>query len=150
MNPLLAKSSNDRPMLDVSHIIATTSNNVDGYRVRNYLGIVRGVIVREPKIMQGFKADLKGLVGGKIDPLIRMCDTARQQAYDAMLQKAALMEANAVIGVQYDSSSLNTGQDDIATEMCCYGTAVQLEPMQPQAVQSLQGQGTPQQTPLLR
>ena len=65
-------------------------------------------------------------------------------------KKAALKEASAVIGVQYDSSSLNTGQDDIAAEMCCYGTAVQLEPLLPLPVQSLQGQGTPQQSPLLR
>ena len=68
MTPLLAKSSNDRSMLDVSHIIATTSNNVDGYRVRNYLGIVRGVIVREPKIMQGFKAELKRTGWGQDRP----------------------------------------------------------------------------------
>ena len=112
-----------------SKIIATTTNEIDGYRVKRYLGIVRGVIVREPKFMQGLKADLKGIVGGKISPLIRMCDRARQEAYDGMMEKARLLEANAVVGVRYDGSALSSSDDDSTAEVACYGTAVFIEPV---------------------
>ena len=108
-------------------ILVTTTLNVDGYRVREYKGIVRGVTVRQPTVSQHFKAELKGIVGGKMSPYTTMCETARQQAYEVMVEHAQSMGANAVLGMRYDSSSFQVGDSDVGTEVACYGTAVVLE-----------------------
>ncbi|MBL9127724.1 MAG: heavy metal-binding domain-containing protein, partial [Verrucomicrobiales bacterium] len=50
-----------------------------------------------------------------------MCEQARQQAYDSMVQHALALGANAIVGVRYDASDVSRG---VATEVLCYGTAV--------------------------
>ncbi len=108
--------------------LVTTTLNIDGCRIREYKGIVRGVTVRQPTIGQSLKASLKSKVGGRMSPFITMCETARQQAYDVMVERAKTLGANAVVGFAYDSSSFSS-DDDVGTEVVCYGTAVILEPL---------------------
>ncbi len=56
-----------------------------------------------------------------------MCEQARQQAYDLMMQHAQVVGANAVLGFRYDASEV-VGKES-ATEVLCYGTAVVIEPV---------------------
>ena len=111
-----------------SGIVVTTTLNVDGYRIREYKGIVRGAMVREPTIGQNFKAGFQGMFGGKIGAYVTMCEQGRQQSYDTMVAKAQALGANAIVGVQYDSNSFSTDSNQFATEVVCYGTAVVIEP----------------------
>jgi uncharacterized protein YbjQ (UPF0145 family) len=108
-------------------IILTTTESLEGLRIKEYRGIVRGVTVRQPTIGQGLKAELKGIVGGKMGPFITMCESARQQALEIMVERAVAVGANAVVGVRYDSSAFGDS-DDMGTEVVCYGTAVIVEP----------------------
>jgi uncharacterized protein YbjQ (UPF0145 family) len=107
--------------------MVTTTFSFEGYKIREYKGIVRGVTVRQPTIGQSFKASLKSHVGGKMSPFITMCETARQQAYDVMVDRAKAAGANAIVGLRYDSSSF-MNDDDVGTEVVCYGTAVVVTP----------------------
>lgn len=106
-------------------MIVTTTFDVEGYRVRRYLGVVRGIIVRAPTIPQGILGGLKSIVGGQIGAFTTMCEQTRQQAFDKMIQHARQIGANAVVGLRYDASDL--GGQARATEVLCYGTAVLLE-----------------------
>lgn len=108
-------------------LMVSTTESFEGFRIKQYCGIVRGVTVRQPTIGQGLKANLKGIVGGKISPFISMCETARQQALDILIGRAQQMGANAVVGLRYDSSSFGD-TDDMGSEVVCYGTAVIVEP----------------------
>ena len=103
-------------------MLVVTSFEVTGYRIVDYKGVVRGIIVRSPTIMQGFLGGLKNIVGGSIGAYTAMCETARQQAYDFMIDHAAKLGANAIIGMRYDASDIS-GKFS-ATEVLCYGTAV--------------------------
>jgi uncharacterized protein YbjQ (UPF0145 family) len=53
-----------------------------------------------------------------------MCEQARNQAYDSMIEHATQMGANAIIGMRYDASEVAARFS--ATEVLCYGTAVVL------------------------
>jgi uncharacterized protein YbjQ (UPF0145 family) len=117
------------PLPIAAGIVVTTTLNVDGYRIREYKGIVRGAMVREPTIGQNFKAGFQGMFGGKIGAYVTMCEQGRQQSYDTMVAKAQALGANAIVGVQYDSNSFSTDSNQFATEVVCYGTAVVIEPM---------------------
>ncbi len=107
-------------------IPVTTTFTVEGYRIKEYKGIVRGIIVRAPTIAQGILGGLKSIIGGRIGAYTEMCEQARQQAYDLLIQHARELGANAIIGVRYDASEV-VGKES-ATEVLCYGTAVIIEP----------------------
>lgn len=106
-------------------MLVTTTFDIIGYRIIEQKGLVRGIIVRSPTIMQSFFSRLKNIVGGRIGSLTSMCETARQQAYDLMIEHAEKMGANAVIGMRYDASGV--AGEFSATEVLCYGTAVIIE-----------------------
>ena len=106
-------------------IPVTTTFTIEGYHVKTYLGVVRGIIVRAPTISQGILGGLKSIVGGRIGAYTEMCEQTRQQAYDLMLDHAVALGANAVVGLRYDASEVASRVS--ATEVFCYGTAVVIE-----------------------
>jgi uncharacterized protein YbjQ (UPF0145 family) len=44
----------------------TTTFTIEGYRIKEYRGIIRGIIVRAPTIAQGIVGGLKSIIGGRI------------------------------------------------------------------------------------
>ena len=108
-------------------MLVTTTFSFEGYRIKEYKGLVRGIIVRAPTIAQGIVGGLKSIIGGRIGAYTEMCEQTRQQAYELLLQHAAEMGANAIIGMRYDASEVASKVS--ATEVLCYGTAVVIEPM---------------------
>jgi len=103
-------------------MFVTTTFTIEWHDIVEYLGVVRGIIVRSPTIMQGIVGGLKNLIGGRIGAYTEMCEQARQQAYDLMLQHAEDVGANAIVGMHYDASEVVSKGS--ATEVLCYGTAV--------------------------
>jgi len=113
--------------LPPQHMAVTTTFMIEGYRIRQYLGVVRGIIVRAPTISQGILGGLKSIIGGNIGAYTEMCEQARQQAYDLLIDHARAIGANAIVGLHYDASEIS-GKTSGATEVLCYGTAVIIEP----------------------
>ncbi len=107
-------------------IPVTTTFTIEGYRIAQYLGVVRGIIVRAPTIPQGILGGLKSIVGGRIGAYTEMCEQTRQQAYELMIDHAVALGANAVVGLRFDASEVASRVN--ATEVLCYGTAVVIEP----------------------
>jgi uncharacterized protein YbjQ (UPF0145 family) len=106
----------------------TTTFTIEGYRITAYHGVARGIIVRSPTIAQGIIGGLKNIIGGRIGAYTEMCEQARQQAYDLLVEHARAMGANAIVGLRYDASEVVSKGS--ATEVLCYGTAVTIEPVQ--------------------
>jgi len=104
--------------------MTTTQFDLEGYQVVRTLGLVRGIIVRSRSIFGSIGAGLQTLVGGNITLLTDLCEKTREEAYDLMLQHAAQLGANAVVGVRYDATEIMQG----VTEVLAYGTAVFVQP----------------------
>jgi len=108
----------------VAHYMVTTQFELDGFRVTRTLGVVRGIVVRSRSIFGTIGAGLQTLVGGNITLLTNLCEKTRQEAFDLMLQHAAELGGNAVLGARYDATEVMQG----VTEVLAYGTAVVVEP----------------------
>jgi uncharacterized protein YbjQ (UPF0145 family) len=108
----------------VTNPMVTTAFELPDYRVVRNLGVVRGVTVRSRSVVGNFAAGLQTLFGGNISILTGLCEQARAEAFDLMIQHAAELGANAIIGARYDATEIMTG----ATEVLAYGTAVVVEP----------------------
>jgi uncharacterized protein YbjQ (UPF0145 family) len=104
-------------------MIVTTGNDVVGRSIAQYIGVVRGIVVRSPTIAQGFVGGLKQILGGNIEEYAQVCEHARQEAYERMVRHATDVRADAIIGMRYDATEFSQG----ATEVLAYGTAVKLE-----------------------
>src|SRR2546426_1617231 len=83
----------------------TTTFTIEGYRIAQYLGIVRGIIVRAPTISQGILGGLKSIIGGQIGGYTGMCEQARQNAYDLLIDHPPAIRSNAIVGPRYDASA---------------------------------------------
>jgi uncharacterized protein YbjQ (UPF0145 family) len=106
-----------------THPLTTTTFDLPGYRVVKSFGVVRGIIVRSRSVIGNIGASLQALVGGNITLYTTLCERARSDAFDLMLEHAGQLGANAVIGVRYDATEIAAG----ITEVLCYGTAVFVE-----------------------
>lgn len=109
----------------VQHNMVTTQFELDGFRVVRTLGVVRGIVVRSRSIFGTIGAGLQTLVGGNITLLTNLCEKTRGEAFDVMLQHAAEIGGNAVVGARYDATEIMQG----VTEVLAYGTAVYVEPV---------------------
>ncbi|HYN14571.1 MAG TPA: YbjQ family protein [Terriglobales bacterium] len=109
------------PML--SQHMVTTAFELDGFRIVRNLGIVRGIVVRSRSVFGTLGASLQTLVGGNITLFSKLCEQTRGHAFDLMLDHAAALGANAVIGMRYDATEIMNG----VTEVLAYGTAVVVE-----------------------
>ena len=85
--------------------------------------MVRGIIVRSRSVIGNFGASIQSIFGGNITLYTSLCERAREDAYNLMLQHAGELGANAVVGVRYDATEIGPG----ITEVLCYGTAVFVE-----------------------
>jgi uncharacterized protein YbjQ (UPF0145 family) len=103
-------------------MIITTGNHVEGYEIVEYLGIVRGIIVRSTGFGRGFIGALRSIGGGNIPEYVAVCEEARQHSYGLMVQHARDSGADAIIGMRYDATEFSQG----CTEVLSYGTAVKL------------------------
>jgi len=103
-------------------MLLSTTEAIEGRRVAETLGLVRGNTIRARHIGRDIMAGLRTLVGGEIKDYTVMLDQARDQAIQRMVKQAEGLGANAVIAVRFTTSQTMQG----AAEILAYGTAVRL------------------------
>lgn len=107
----------------VDSSMVTTANELPGYRIVRNFGIVRGITVRSRSVLGNLAAGIQTIIGGNISILTELCEKAREEAYEILLQHAAQHGANAIVCMRYDANEVMQG----VTEVLAYGTAVQVE-----------------------
>lgn len=100
-------------------MILTTVDGIPGKEME-LLGIVQGTTVQSVNVLKDFGSGFKSLVGGELKNYNEMMNNARSLAVDRMVKSAKNLDADAVIGVRYTTSSIMQG----AAEILVYGTAV--------------------------
>jgi uncharacterized protein YbjQ (UPF0145 family) len=103
--------------------MVTSANELPGYRVVRNFGIVRGITVRSRSVLGNLAAGIQTIIGGNISILTELCEKAREEAYEILLQHAAQHGANAIVCMRYDANEVMQG----VTEVLAYGTAVEAQ-----------------------
>jgi len=111
-------------VMSFDHSNVTSAFTLPNLEVTQNYGIVRGIIVRSRSLVGNIGAGFQTLFGGNISLYTELCERARRDAYELMIQHAAQLGANGVIGVRYDATEIASG----VTEVICYGTAVTVAP----------------------
>src|SRR5437660_4418064 len=113
--------------MPVPHHMVTTAFELENYRVVRTFGVVRGITVRSRSVIGTIGASLQTLVGGNITLLTKLCEKTREESFNLMLEHAAQLGANAVVGARYDETEIMQG----VTEVLAYGTEVVVEKVHP-------------------
>ncbi len=104
-------------------IIVVSTPYVPGYKITKNLGFTWGLVVRSRGLGGNMVAGLRTVFGGEIHEYTELLNQSRGQALDRLKANASSMGANAIIGVDFDSSEI--GQT--MTEVLAMGTAVVVE-----------------------
>ena len=103
--------------------LITTSNALEGYKIVKHLGVVRGITVRSRSVVGNFAGGIQSLFGGRLSVYVELCENAREEAYQLLVQHARVLGANAIVNMRYDANEVMQG----ITEVLAYGTAVVVE-----------------------
>ncbi|MCS6805085.1 MAG: heavy metal-binding domain-containing protein [Acidobacteriota bacterium] len=106
-------------------MIVTTTPSIEGRQIIAYLGIVSGEAIMGANIFRDLFAGIRDIVGGRSAAYEQELVKAKELALDEMKQKAALLGADAVVGVDLDYEVL--GQSNSMLMVSASGTAVKLK-----------------------
>lgn len=104
-------------------LLVTTSTSLEGYRVVKHLGLVRGITVRSRSIVGNIAGSFMTIFGGKSTIYTELCERAREEALQLLMQHGRELGCNAIINMRYDANEVMSG----LTEVLAYGTAVVVE-----------------------
>jgi uncharacterized protein YbjQ (UPF0145 family) len=107
----------------MDHSLITTSTSLEGYKIVRHLGVVRGITVRSRSVLGNIAGGFQSLFGGQLSIYVELCENAREEAYQLLIQHAQVAGANAIINMRYDANEVMQG----ITEVLAYGTAVVVE-----------------------
>jgi uncharacterized protein YbjQ (UPF0145 family) len=104
-------------------MIITTTEQIEGKKVRKTIGMVRGSTIRARHLGRDIMAAFRGMVGGEIMEYTKMMAEAREEALNRMVEDAEGKGANAIIAVRFGTSMVMQN----AAEVLAYGTGVILD-----------------------
>jgi len=104
-------------------LIVVTTEQIEGKKVTETLGLVKGSTIRARHVGRDIMAGLRNVVGGEVKDYTVMLAQAREEALGRMIEQAEKMGANAIICTRFVTSMVMSG----AAEMVAYGTAVKVE-----------------------
>ncbi|TKK68953.1 YbjQ family protein [Ilyomonas limi] len=107
----------------VNEQLITTSNLLEGYKIVQHLGMVRGITVRSRSMLGNIAGGFLSLFGGRNSIYVQLCEKTREEAYRLLIEHANERGANAIINMRYDANEVISG----ITEVLAYGTAVVVE-----------------------
>lgn len=105
-------------------MIVTTTPNIEGQRITEYLGVVTGEAILGANAIRDFFANIRDVVGGRSGAYEKVLRSAREEAFEEMEERATKRGANAVVGVDIDYEVL--GETNGMMMVSVSGTAVKL------------------------
>jgi uncharacterized protein YbjQ (UPF0145 family) len=116
-----------KPMDGTPDIISTTTPSIDGTRIVRYLGIVSGEAILGANIFRDMFAGIRDIVGGRAGAYEQQLRQAKSIAIEEMVEQARERGANAIVSVDLDYETIQTGESGGMLMVTASGTAVQYE-----------------------
>ncbi|HEX7902722.1 MAG TPA: YbjQ family protein [Chitinophagaceae bacterium] len=105
-------------------MIITTTNNVEGKPVQEYLGIINAQSIIGANIFKDFLGGLRDVFGGRSKTYEKVIEEAKEDALRELAQKAQALGANGILGVDLDFETV--GGSGSMLMVIATGTAVKL------------------------
>ncbi|MBR0434217.1 MAG: YbjQ family protein [Bacteroidaceae bacterium] len=103
-------------------MLLTTTPTIEGHPIREYKGIVTGETIIGANAIKDFMAGLTDFFGGRSSSYEKVLIEAKDTAINEMMQRAAALGANAIVGIDVDYETI--GQSSSMLMVATSGTAV--------------------------
>jgi uncharacterized protein YbjQ (UPF0145 family) len=107
-------------------MIVTTTDVIQGAVIESYLGIVTAEVVYGSNFLRDFFASIRDVIGGRTASYERLFEEGQRKAIDELQQRAQRLGANAVIGIEIDTGTINVDQSGVLMLITATGTAVRV------------------------
>jgi uncharacterized protein YbjQ (UPF0145 family) len=105
-------------------MIVTTTPDLEGHKIVEYLGLVTGDAILGANIFKDFFAGIRDIVGGRSAAYEKELRKAKEIALSEMEAEASALGANAILGVDLDYETISVGQGGSMLMVSANGTAV--------------------------
>jgi uncharacterized protein YbjQ (UPF0145 family) len=107
-------------------MILSTTDHIQGYTHTEYLGIVTAEVVYGSNALRDFFAGIRDIIGGRTGSYERVFQQGQADALAELQQRAARLGANAVVGIELDTGTINLDQTGVLLLITASGTAVKV------------------------
>ncbi|MBW4557070.1 MAG: YbjQ family protein [Trichormus sp. ATA11-4-KO1] len=107
-------------------MIVTTTDVIQGAIIESYLGIVTAEVVYGSNFLRDFFASIRDVIGGRTGSYERLFEQGQRKAIEELEQRAQRLGADAVIGIELDTGTINVDQSGVLLLITATGTAVKM------------------------
>ncbi|KST63924.1 YbjQ family protein [Mastigocoleus testarum] len=107
-------------------MILSTTDVIQGKIVQSYLGIVTAEVVYGSNFLRDFFAGIRDVIGGRTGSYEKLFQEGQQKALDELKERGRRLGADAVIGIEIDTGTINVDQSGVLMLITATGTAVKI------------------------
>lgn len=107
-------------------MIVTTTDIIQGAEIQAYLGIVTAEVVYGTNVLRDLFASLRDVFGGRTGSYEQIFERGQREAIAELEKRAQRLGANAIVGVEVDTGTINVDQGGALLLITAIGTAVKL------------------------
>ncbi|MDJ0800549.1 MAG: YbjQ family protein [Calothrix sp. MO_167.B12] len=108
-------------------MILTTTDVIQGSIIQSYLGIVTAEVVYGSNFLRDFFASIRDIIGGRTGSYERLFQEGQNKAIAELEQRAQRLGADAVIGIEIDTGTINVDESGVLILITATGTAVKMQ-----------------------
>lgn len=105
-------------------MLLSTTSNLEGHPIRNYLGLVSGEAILGANVFRDFLAGIRDIIGGRSGSYEKVLRKAKEAAIEDMVEAAKDLGANAVVGIDFDYETIQIKEGGDMLMVTVTGTAV--------------------------
>ena len=89
-------------------MILSTTPQIEGHPIREYKGVVTGETIIGANMFKDLFAGIRDIVGGRAGSYEKVLIEAKDTSMQEMMQRAQVLGANAVVGIDIDYETIGT------------------------------------------
>ncbi len=105
-------------------MILSTTDTLQGENIQSYLGIVSAEVVYGSNALRDFFAGIRDVLGGRTAAYERVFEKGQRDALKELESRAKRLGADAVIGIQMKTDTINIDEHGVLMLITATGTAV--------------------------
>ncbi|MEB3274856.1 MAG: YbjQ family protein [Prochlorothrix sp.] len=107
-------------------MIITTTPTIEGHTIQSYQGVVTAEVVYGTNALRDFFAGIRDVIGGRTGSYEQVFEKGQQEALKELEKRASRMGANAIVGVELDTGTINVDEKGVLLLITATGTAVKI------------------------
>ncbi|NER33840.1 MAG: YbjQ family protein [Oscillatoria sp. SIO1A7] len=108
-------------------MILTTTDTIQDASVASYLGIVTAEVVYGSNALRDFFAGIRDIIGGRTGSYEEVFKKGQEEAIAELERRASRLGADAVMGIEMDTGTINVDDKGALLLITAIGTAVKLK-----------------------